>query len=297
MIIRRLCSLPTFLLPLLLLTIPAAAADDDPPFDCKPTVDGLKFDLTSLAGEHTASRTRSLPPSSSVDILRFDLCADLKKVEDVDERDQCPSGTRACLTQTNKKDKETDRIISVIPLMNASSERLTFSAGASTQKFITIISEGPEYPHPIDSKPTPQSLNMTLLCSPGDTKSDPVFKSYDGSKLVVEWSVPAGCPIQEHEEGSGGDSGKDDDNGPKDDNTQSAGSGIGWFFLVLILALAAYLGLGAYYNYSTYGARGADLIPHRDFWKEVPYMLSDVISHLCSSVRPRRSANRGYVAV
>lgn len=29
----------------------------------------------------------------------------------------------------------------------------------------------------------------------------------------------------------------------------------------LLLGLLAYFGLGAYYNYSTYGARGADLIP------------------------------------
>lgn len=29
----------------------------------------------------------------------------------------------------------------------------------------------------------------------------------------------------------------------------------------LILALLAYFALGAYYNYSTYGARGLDLIP------------------------------------
>lgn len=29
----------------------------------------------------------------------------------------------------------------------------------------------------------------------------------------------------------------------------------------LFLSFAAYFGLGAYYNYSTYGARGYDLIP------------------------------------
>jgi hypothetical protein len=29
----------------------------------------------------------------------------------------------------------------------------------------------------------------------------------------------------------------------------------------LLLCLIAYFGLGAYYNYSTYGASGADLIP------------------------------------
>lgn len=29
----------------------------------------------------------------------------------------------------------------------------------------------------------------------------------------------------------------------------------------MLLALLAYFGLGAYYNYSTYGASGIDLIP------------------------------------
>lgn len=83
----------------------------------------------------------------------------------------------------------------------------------------------------------------------------------------------------------------------------------------ILLAFFAYFGLGAYYNYSTYGARGIDLIPwvhpllfiiqllikplarHRDFWQEVPYMLKDVISHFCTSVHPRRSSRGGYVAV
>ncbi|KAF8070470.1 autophagy-related protein 27 [Lyophyllum atratum] len=296
MILRPLSTLPAFLFSLLLLTVSTALADeDDSPFDCRPTVDGLKFDLTSLAGEHSANQTRSLPPSSILDVIRFDLCAELNKLDGVAERDQCPSGTRACFTQTNKKESEPDRIISVIPLMNASSRNLTFKTGAPSSKSISITSNGPEYPHPIDAKPTPQVLTITLLCSPGETNSYPIFSSYDGSKAVVEWSVPAGCPVQEHQDGD--DDGKDDGKGPSDDKTESSGSGVGWFFLVLILAFAAYFGLGAYYNYSTYGARGEDLIPHRDFWKEVPYMFSDVISHLCSSVRPRRPANRGYVAV
>ena len=36
---------------------------------------------------------------------------------------------------------------------------------------------------------------------------------------------------------------------------------------------------------------------HRDFWREVPYMLRDVVSHLCSTVRPRQSSRGGYIAV
>jgi len=107
----------------------------------------------------------------------------------------------------------------------------------------------------------------------------------------VEWSHPAGC-------GVGDSSGGSEDENKGGEKKERVGSGIGWFFLVLLLAIIAYFALGAYYNYTTYGASGVDLIPHRDFWQEVPYMARDVISHLCSSVRPRRaSARGGYIAV
>jgi len=122
---------------------------------------------------------------------------------------------------------------------------------------------------------------LTILCNP-ETTSDPKFITYDGSNLEVEWSGPAGCPFKEGEGGNKGDEKKDDKN--EDDASpdhESVSSGLGWFFLVCViyltmevspglsltfnnsisLSLAAYFGLGAYYNYSTYGARGADLIP------------------------------------
>ena len=40
----------------------------------------------------------------------------------------------------------------------------------------------------------------------------------------------------------------------------------------LLLAVLGYFGLGAYYNYSTYGATGVDLIP---------YVLTLAIPSLC----------------
>lgn len=35
--------------------------------------------------------------------------------------DQCPLGTRACLTTVNQKDGESDRVVSVIPLSTSES--------------------------------------------------------------------------------------------------------------------------------------------------------------------------------
>jgi hypothetical protein len=42
---------------------------------------------------------------------------------------------------------------------------------------------------------------------------------------------------------------------------------------------------GMYYNYTTYGSRGLDLLPHKDFWVDLPTMMSDLFSHIASNVR------------
>lgn len=59
-------------------------------FDCRISLDGgkRKYDLTSLAGEHTLSRTRDTPPSQIVDELRFNLCGDLELKQGVEDQDQ-----------------------------------------------------------------------------------------------------------------------------------------------------------------------------------------------------------------
>ena len=187
---------------------------------------------------------------------------------------------------------------------------------------------GPAYPSSTTLEPTPQEFVLDLLCA--TEESQPEFKSYDGTRALVEWSMPAGCNFRS-DPSDGGD-GKTPDKG-----AEAVGSGVGWFFLLfvspsafkgdkiltwntlrLFIAFAGYFALGAYYNYTTYGATGVDLIPcvssllflalilkrlssgfrHRDFWREVPYMLRDVVSHLCSSFQSRQSTSRGgYISV
>jgi len=76
----------------------------------------------------------------------------------------------------------------------------------------------------------PQSLNVTLLCTPEET-DEPTFTAYDGTQVQVEWKAAAGCPLQ------GNDPPKDDPNDggkiPDDGNGhESTGSGLGWFFLM-----------------------------------------------------------------
>jgi len=266
----------------------SAKAQDGDTYDCHVTLNGVTYDLTALEGEHTVQRTRETPPSKMVDSVRFDLCGELKQQKDVAESDQCPAGTRACLTKINQRDGQTDRIVAVIPLGQTSGKREISSL--SSPEGISITFDGPSYPPSADNS-IPQSFNMTLLCA--KETSNITFVSYEAGQLRLDWGAPAGCGHTGDEAPPNND---DEVKKPSDEET-SIGSGIGWFFLAMLICLAAYFALGAYYNYSTYGATGADLIPHRDFWREVPYMLRDVVSHLCSAVRPKHSSRGGYIAV
>ena len=51
-------------------------------------------------------------------------------------------------------------------------------------------------------------------------------------------------------------------------------------FWVIITVVGLYLGIGVWYNYTHYGSNGWDLLPHRDFWREVPYMAQDAFRHI-----------------
>lgn len=63
-------------------------AKSDSTFDCHVTIENIKFDLTSLSGEHVITRTRETPPTTIVDSLRFNLCEDLETQGDLSEQDQ-----------------------------------------------------------------------------------------------------------------------------------------------------------------------------------------------------------------
>ncbi|KAG2129821.1 putative autophagy protein Atg27 [Suillus bovinus] len=299
-------SLPSNLLSLLVLlssTVLVTAED----FDCHyVSTGGSKWDLTPLKGSHTVSRTRDSPPTTMVDELRFNLCKNLKPMHGVSDDEQCPTGTRACLRKINKKSESTDRVIAVIPVASTSDIEPVLSQ-LDSPKGLSLTFSGSRYPSSSDAL---QFINFSLFCADdADPKADPTFVSYENGVVRVDWSSPAACALPDDqpppqtppqappEDEDDEDTPADEGGGESDAKPAKRGSGLGFFFLVLLLAFATYFILGAYYNYSTYGARGVDLIPHRDFWREVPYMLQDVVSHLCSTVRPQRSTRGGYIAV
>jgi hypothetical protein len=83
MVIRqRTASLLWFLLLLI------SGASSQPDAECHLEVNDYKYDLSALKGDKSISRTRSLPPTTMTDTLRFNICNELSSIEGVGSADQ-----------------------------------------------------------------------------------------------------------------------------------------------------------------------------------------------------------------
>lgn len=64
----------------------------------------------------------------------------------------------------------------------------------------------------------------------------------------------------------------------------------------LFMVIAAYLIFGSWLNYTRYGARGWDLVPHGDTIRDVPYLMKDLLRSVLNSVQGSGTRG-GYSAV
>lgn len=135
---------------------------------------------------------------------------------------------------------------------------------------------------------TRQRMDITFKCA--DKASDPSLESYTDGILKLVWSTPAACAAGDKPaEGGSGDGESDGD--------KKEASGMGFFgllkflFWTFVIVLIAYFVIGIAYNHQTYSARGWDLVPHRDFWRELPSLTADLGQHLVANVR--QSTGRG----
>jgi len=274
------------LLPAVVLFASLCATTLAAEWDCHVTLSLHDYDLT-LLGQETVERTRENPPSQMVDRVTFDLCKPIQEESsDLPTSDKCPPGTYACLTTTNKKAGVDDRIVTVVPLATSSLLDPTFSR--TDDGALSVVLHGPAWP---TSSTISQALNVTLICGENEK---PIIANHesDSGVMRINWRNKAACPESRDppENTTPPPSGGDGQKG-------STGSGIGWFFFLLFFCFITYFGLGAYYNYNNYGASGWDLVPHRDFWRDVPYLFRDLFASIFSNRRSYSGARGGYVSV
>ncbi|KAF9400436.1 hypothetical protein BGX21_004307 [Mortierella sp. AD011] len=126
-----------------------------------------------------------------------------------------------------------------------------------------------------------QSAIITFICDMAVTDSNvgPTLTKYENGVVYFSWKSSFACPQQTPAPVSEGM------------------SSFGVFMTVLTVLGLIYLVAGAVYNHKVYGARGLDLLPNIDFWRDFPSLVADVVRHIWNSVTGRVTNSRGYVSV
>ncbi|ORY99566.1 autophagy-related protein 27 [Absidia repens] len=131
-----------------------------------------------------------------------------------------------------------------------------------------------------------QSASIMLTCDSSKDRNaaptPPEIVSYQNNVLSLTWKTPHACALKPGDDG----------------NTADSSSTLTLFKVLLVMAGIYFIG-GALYNFKQYNARGLDLIPHRDFWLDLPYIIRDLVANCVDSVMSRRrgGSGSGYVAV
>ena len=282
----------------------AEAKETLSPFDCaKVKLSSVQsFDLSRIPFPVSTSNIESTPPSETRTTIDIDLCKPLAANPDRSEADQCPRGTRICITIESIKDDRTT-VIQAIPVAysgDGGGSRIQAVAefGDSLdggERAIKLELPGADYAG------RKQKTKLELVCDKAAAQdAKPTARKYDRAdgQLEIRWPTRFACssdggsgggsnpPPSQTDPGSGGEIGSDTDTG--------GGGFFSWLFFLLFLGLAIYMGLGMYNNYNQYGATGWDLVPHRDFWRESPYIAKDAASHVWRSVAGGSSSGGGF---
>ncbi|CBQ73759.1 conserved hypothetical protein [Sporisorium reilianum SRZ2] len=281
----------------------AASKQTLSPFDCSNVAVSSKqsFDLSKIAYPIHTSNQESTPPTDTKTSIDIDLCKPLEADPHRDEKDQCPRGTRICITIETIRDGNTF-VTQAIPV--------AYSGESGGSKIDAKVEWGQELEGGEKSielqlpgatyAGREQKAELELVCDPkADVDSHPTARSYDRAdgKLKLRWPTKFACSDTASKPGNGGGSpskgGSGGDAGEGDDGSGSTASGgwgfFSWLFFLLFVGFVGYMGVGMYNNYNNYGASGWDLVPHKDFWRESPYIARDAATHVWQTV----SGNRG----
>ncbi|GAA5987739.1 hypothetical protein JCM11641_006512 [Rhodosporidiobolus odoratus] len=256
----------------------AAAVAHAASWDCTARIGKTAFDLKKLDGLHEWESQTDTPPTITKTRYQLSLCSSLP--DPTQGEDDCPSGSRLCMRTYSSRSGLEDRLLSVVPVAGEIGAgdfepKASEADGYKVDERWTLEIGGGKY------NGVEQRARIEMRCDAKATESSPVVRDYDGKAgiLELEWTTAAACPAST------------DDKPPtpspippaRDDgderHAEPSSSGIGffgWFFTLLILGFIAYFALGIWNNYNTYGATGFDAIPHRELWRDLPYVVADL---------------------
>jgi len=275
-----------------LITLAAAQGDTAPPaFDCaKISIDGLSYDISTL--KTSTITVQGEPKEEHPSTIRVDYMVNPCQaipIPDGELKSHCKAGAWVCQdTKVIEDDKPKTLFLKTI----AGSAPATDTTPARDVAPTVARIEGSKD----DKKDLPWSLTLkggnidgrdqsaviNFICdrSVTDAKQGLALDKYDNDVARFTWKSVYACASKEVEL-----------------PTAEGMSGFRVFLTVFGVLGFIYIVAGAAYNYKMYGARGLDLLPNLDFWRDFPSLVSDVVRSVWDSVTGRATSSRGYVSV
>ncbi|GAA5824894.1 hypothetical protein JCM3770_005092 [Rhodotorula araucariae] len=260
-------------------------------WDCTLQLGSSRFDLAQVQGIHSWETETQTPPTVTKARYALSLCSALPDPSSSAPDDDCPPGTRLCMRTFSARTGLEDRLLSVVPVageLDGSdlAPRAVEQEGEKPDQVWVLELGGGKY------NGVEQKARIEMRCDDGAKETTPAVTDYDpkAGLLTLNWRTSAACPTASNEEPAPPPPKEDD---TKDGGSRGSSTGIGffgWFFTLLFLALLGYFVIGAYHNYTTYGATGWDMVPHRDIWRDLPFVVSDLF-------KGRGGSRNGYSAL
>ncbi|CDS08563.1 hypothetical protein LRAMOSA09924 [Lichtheimia ramosa] len=262
------------------------------------------LDLSKLNKPFTIVQNETHPPALTSKQVLLNICDAVERPEGTDEEDFCKKGAYVCYREFFvKHDKQDVMTVKNVAGDFGGKDKLNpqFKATDTSQDLtqsgaqFSLTLNGGKYKGNDDEKETAQSAQLTLECDTSQSRNDdpqpPTLVSYQNNVMSLNWKTVYACATKKGEEPP-----PSEPNNPEQGGSEGM-SGLGIFFTIVFVLLGVYFVGGAFYNYKVYNARGLDLIPHRDFWLDLPYLIKDLISHVIDTIMSHRRGSGGYVAV
>ncbi|KAG0229298.1 autophagy-related protein 27 [Mortierella sp. GBAus27b] len=276
-----------------LAAVMSLARAQEPAYDCGSiTVDGASYDISVF--KPTTFVVKGEPIDEHPNKLRIDYqvnpCQAIA-IPDGEAQKHCKAGAWVCQDTELVKEGSEDQVLFLRTI--AGSSPATDNTPARDVAPSVVRAEQmmnvKELPWNLTLKGGSiggfdQSAVITFICDMAitDEKVGPALTSYDKGVAKFTWKTSHACPKQV-------------------ENPVSEGgmSGFGVFLRVVAIIAAFYLIAGMAYNHYMYGAKGMDMIPNIDFWRDFPYLVTSVVRHVWDAATGRSSSRggTGYVSV
>ncbi|KAF9919904.1 hypothetical protein FBU30_010379 [Linnemannia zychae] len=265
-----------------------SAQDAPVPYDCsKIAIGGNSYDISALKKTYLV---KGEPKAQHPNKIRVDYSVNPCQAITIPEgeaKTHCLSGTWVCQDTKVIFDDSEPKTVTLQPIAgNApATENVPAREVSPNAVLADKIENIQEQPWNLTLKGglisgQDQSAVITFICdtTATDENISPTFTGYQNGVASFSWKTKSACAVQ------------------RQLPVKESMSGFSVFLTVLLSFGLVYLVLGAIYNHQVYGAKGLDLIPHRDFWRDFPSLVVDVVHHIWDSVTGR-SRGGGYVSV